>query len=72
MRLISILLFDDFEDEISANFQSILERLGYAVAGDEKLFHFTGVDGDLRLVITKPDRIGFWFYELCADLSNGL
>ena len=37
MQLISILLFDGLEDEISANFQSIVARLGYAVAGNEKL-----------------------------------
>ena len=39
--------------------------------GDEKLFHFTGDDGDIRLVISKPDRIGHWWYELCATLRTG-
>jgi hypothetical protein len=37
-----------------------------------QLFHFTGKSGNVRLVISKPDRVGFWFYELCGRLSNGL
>jgi len=41
------------------------------VAGDEKLWRFTG-NNYIRLCISKPDKVGFWFYELCARLSNGL
>jgi hypothetical protein len=41
------------------------------VSGDEKLFHFTGLSGNVRLVISKPDRIGFWIYELCGRFANG-
>ena len=41
---------------LSKNFQSIIERLGEYVAGDEKLFHFTGNSGDIRLVPSKPDH----------------
>jgi hypothetical protein len=33
--------------------------------------HFTGNNGDIRLVITKPVTVGLWFYELCAPLSSG-
>lgn len=42
------------------------------MAVDEKLFHFTGESANDRLVITKPDRIGLWFYEFCGHLDNDL
>lgn len=45
--------------------------MGQWVAGDEKLFHFTGRSGILRLVPKKPDQIGIWNYELTARLTNG-
>lgn len=51
---------------------SIVRRLGEWVAGDEKLLKFTGNSGNIRLVITKPDRVGLWFYELATRLENGL
>ena len=51
---------------ISENFQSIIESLGQAVAGDEKLFHFTGDTPFLRHVPSKPDQVGLWNYELCV------
>lgn len=63
-------LSDKWFEAISANFQSILTSLGEKVAGDEKLFHFTGDTPYLRLVPTKPDRIGLWMYELCVNLPN--
>ena len=34
----------------SANFVSLVFQLGQFVAGDEKLFHFTGKSGNVRLV----------------------
>ena len=46
--------------------------MGNFVAGDEKLFHFTGNSGHIRLVVPKSDRIGLWFYELCAPLMGSL
>ena len=51
---------------------SIIRRFGEFVAGDEKLLYFTGNSGDIRMVRSKPDRVGLWFYELCALLPNGL
>ena len=24
------------------------------------------------MILTKPDRVGHWFYELCIKLKNGL
>ena len=59
------------EDILNENFQKLAESLGQCVAGDEKLFHFTGESKDVRLCISKPDRIGLWFYQLCALLRSG-
>ena len=70
-HLSSIILFDEMEDILNENFQKLAESLGQCVAGDEKLFHFTGESKDVRLCISKPDRIGLWFYQLCALLRSG-
>lgn len=71
-HLIAVPLFKfDYAEVISQNFLSSVLMLGETVAGDEKLFHFTGDSGDVRLVISKPDRIGLWFYQLCVPLLNG-
>jgi hypothetical protein len=34
------------------------------------LIHFTGNSGDIRLVLSKPDRVGMWFHQLVIALSN--
>lgn len=72
-KMISIFILhgDEIERCLSKNFQSIVQRLGQAVAGDEKLYYFSGQDADVRLCISKPDRIGLWFYELVMQLRNG-
>lgn len=70
--LANMLLTEEYVDELSDNFQSVIRHLGQYVAGDEKLFHFTGESGNVRLVISKPDKVGLWFYELCAPLRSGL
>lgn len=64
------LITSAFFEKLSLNFQSIVLKLGQFVAGDEKLLRFTGNSGDIRLIITKPDRIGLWFYELCGSIAN--
>ena len=51
-----------YNNDISANFMGIIRSLGEAVAGDEKLLHFTGNSGHILLVNTKPAQIGLWFY----------
>jgi len=56
---------------LSKHFQSVCKTIGHFVAGDEKLLHFSGNSGDIRLVPSKPDHVGLWFYELCGYLSNG-
>jgi len=69
-KLTTIINLCTYEAEIRSNFQKMILKLGDSVAGDEKLFHFTGESGLVRLVISKPDRVGLWFYELCCKLSN--
>lgn len=62
----------ELSERLSLEFENKLDVLGRALACDEKLLHFTGDTGWIRLVQTKPDRIGLWFYEACVTLSNGL
>jgi hypothetical protein len=64
------LILGDSVDLLCTNFRSIVASLGETVVGDEKLFEFTGVSGDSRFVITKPARIGLWFYELVGNIDN--
>jgi hypothetical protein len=45
--------------------------LGQGFAGDEKLRYGIGDSVDVRLVISKPDKIGLWFYELVGALKCG-
>jgi len=68
--LTHFLLSHHFTDHLCENFRSIVKEVGEYVAGDEKLFYFTGNSGNIRLVITKPGRIGLWFYELCGAIDR--
>ena len=54
----NFLITNEFFPIISKNFQSLIHRLGCFVAGDEKLLHYTGHAGFVRLIMSKPDRIG--------------
>ena len=43
LRIISnLIVTKEYTVEVSLNFQSVIENLGQAVAGDEKLFFFIG------------------------------
>lgn len=55
--------------DLGAQFQSVIEHCGRVIAGDEKLLHFTGDSAFIRQIITKPDKIGFWFYEAVCLLG---
>lgn len=57
--------------QLCNNFQCLLKRPGRALVGDEKLLRFTGDSGYIRLVPSKPDRVGLWFFELVVTLNNG-
>jgi hypothetical protein len=61
-RIISNMLFlaDDCQ-LISKKFKDFVFSLGESVAGDEKLFHYTGESSRIRQVPSKPDRIAFGF-----------
>jgi hypothetical protein len=70
-RLTAILTFGPAQEELlSTNFSENIIRLGEYVAGDEKLFHFTGVSSQVRLVPSKPDKIGLWIYELSTPSAS--
>ena len=56
---------------LSKAFQSIFAKLGRYIAGDEKLWHFTGASSCVRLVPSKPGKLGLWMYELCCTLPDG-
>jgi hypothetical protein len=60
------------EPQLSRILSSSVVQIGRWAAGDEKLFHFTGNSGWIRLVPNKPDHIGLWNYELTIRLSNGM
>jgi hypothetical protein len=66
-KLISLELFTaEYTEDLSKKFQEFVLELGNSCVGDEKLFHYTGLTKDIRLVVSKPGRVGLWFYELCA------
>ena len=72
-RLIThLLISEEIMDKICSNFRKALFSLGEYVSGDEKLFHYTADSHLVRQVLSKPDRIGLWFYQLCGVLSNGM
>lgn len=56
---------------LNQNIQRLVESLGEWLAGDEKLFKFTGNSGFIRKCPNKPDKIGLWVYELTGRLANG-
>ena len=70
--LSNLLIGVEVEETVNKKLLSCLRKLGEFVAGDEKLFRFTGNSGMIRKVPNKPDGIGIWHYELTARLSNGM
>ena len=60
------------EDILSKSFQDFLSVLGEVIAGDEKLFRFTGQSGIIRKCPNKPARIGIWHYQAVVYLLSGL
>lgn len=59
-----------FWPAICQNFRTALVTPGRCLVGDENLLHFTGSSGFIRIVPTKPDKVGLWFFELVCLLSN--
>jgi hypothetical protein len=65
--------FEEPEERyLSERFQEAVESLGQYVAGDEKLFKWTGESQWVRFCPGKDDKCGLWNYELCGLLENGL
>ena len=60
------------ESYLSQCFQEAVEVLGQFVAGDEKLFKWTGESMWVRKCPGKDDELGLWNYGLVAELENGL
>ena len=58
--------------ELSKNFVKIVRHIETYVAGDEKLLRYFGDSDNVRVVFSKPDRVGLWFYQSASILSKGL
>jgi hypothetical protein len=56
---------------LSKSFQSIFQRLGASVAGDEKLWFCSGWSDFIRKVPSKPGGVGLWMYQLSITLPDG-
>ena len=69
--LTHFLIDSSFTDELSNNFVSIVRHIGTYVAGDKKLLRFFGESDNVRVVFSKPDRVGLRFYQLASILSCG-
>ena len=57
-------------DSLCTNFKSSLSCIGQVLACDEKLFHFTGSSGYIRIVPQKRE-IGIWIYDAVCTLKSG-
>ena len=68
----AFLIDSSYLEELSNNFLTIVMNIGTYIAGDEKLLRFFGESGSVRVVISRPDRVGLWFYQLAYILSKGL
>jgi len=66
-----LLINSDMEEELSLNFQKVIQNIGQIACADEKLYHFTGQSGYIKQVLNKPARIGHWFYQLTTSFSSG-
>ena len=66
-----IMITSDLEEELSMNFQKVIQNIGQTACADEKLYHYTGQSGFIKQVLNKPARIGHWFYQLTVSFSSG-
>jgi hypothetical protein len=67
----TFILGKEEEPLLAKQYQSKVSSLGQWVAGDEKLFRWTGESGYLRVVPGKDDYIGFWHYMMAGRLASG-
>ena len=71
-RCFFVRIGSDEESTISDNLTGSVRVLGGYLCCDEKLYYFTGDSYLIRKVLTKPGRIGIWFYQSAIQLANGL
>jgi hypothetical protein len=71
-KLLTHMIFSVNDEEIlRKHLQSTVVCLGEVLVCDEKLWRFTGLSsGWVRLVVSKPDRVGHWFYTSVVKLAN--
>ena len=76
MKKLLSMYYIDYENEetekVSKNMAKVFKELGDQVSGDEKLFYYTGRSKYVRVVPSKPLRIGLWMYQACISLGCGL
>ena len=60
------------ESTLNKQIQSLVNTTGEALAGDEKLFRYTGRSGLVRLCPNKPAKTGIWHCQLVCYLPSGL
>lgn len=71
-RLLYIRLGTSEEARLTDAARSTISSFGKAVAGDEKLFRYTGKHSWVRQVITKPAKVGIWHYQSVCLLPPNL
>ena len=61
------------EKELSDNFEAMISYpWDDTLAGDEKLFRYTGNSGYVRMCPNKPAKMGIWSYQAVVFLANEL
>jgi hypothetical protein len=72
-KLLTNMVFSIFDEKtLRERIKTTVVHVGEVLICDEKLWFYSGeADGWVRLVISKPDRVGHWFYLAVVKLSNG-
>ena len=55
--------------QLGKHLEGVIGHCGRSLICDEKLLHFTGESALIRKISSKPDKIGFWFYEAVCMLN---
>jgi hypothetical protein len=59
------------EARVFVNLRKMVAKLGEVFAGDEKLYHADLLkSGMVKIVLSKPARVGVWGYEGCIALEG--
>eukprot|EP00957_Ditylum_brightwellii_P064698 4910239-Ditylum_brightwellii.AAC.1 len=60
------------ERQILENMGNLFSAFGNAVPSGEKLFCYTGPSGYVRMVVSKPGKVGMWMFQVAVSLGCGL